>query len=255
MSTNSLTLSIQIFSLRKLGDLDRQLDVVASAGFGHVELINAYLEDPVTTRAKLDARGLKASSSHVSIAALREKLDDVATACEVIGFNELFVPSVPKDERGNDSPYWEAIGHELAGFAQRLSERGIALGYHNHNWDVQPKRDGRTPLELVFGPPGSLLRWQVDVAWLIRGGVNPIEWMQRYAGRVTSAHAKDMAPAGQKLDEDGWADVGTGTLDWKTLAPACKAAGARWLVAEHDNPLDGERFARNSFPYLSSLEV
>ena len=255
MTSTPLTLSIQIYSLRKLGDFDRQLDVVAEAGFRHVELINSHLEDAAATRAKLNARGLKASSSHVSIAALRERLDAVAEACKTIGFTELFIPSVPRDERDSDSPYWEALGRELALFAQQLADHGIALGYHNHNWDVQPKQDGRTPLELLFGAADSPLRWQVDVAWLVRGGVDPLAWLQRHAGRVTSAHAKDMAPAGQKLDEDGWADVGTGTLDWPTLAAACKAAGARWLVAEHDNPSDGARFARNSFSYLTSLKA
>lgn len=253
MTTPPLNISIQIFSLRKLGDLDRQLDVVAEAGFRHVELINAHLEDAAATRAKLDARGLKASSSHVSIAALRERLDAVAAACQTIGFNELFIPSVPKDERGSDSPYWEALGQELSGHAQRLAGQGIALGYHNHHWDVQPKEDGRTPLDLLFGAVGSPLRWQVDVAWLVRGGVDPLAWLQRHAGRVTAAHAKDMAPAGQKTDEDGWTDLGTGTLDWPRLAAACQAAGARWLVAEHDNPNDGAGFARNAYPYLSKL--
>jgi|SRR5438105_2025717 len=255
MTTTPLTLSIQIYSLRKLGDVDRQFDVVAEAGFRHVELINSHLEDAAATRAKLDARGLKASSSHVSLAALRERLDGVAAACNTIGFTDLFIPSVPKDERASDSPYWEALGRELAGYAQRLADHGIALGYHNHNWDVEPRQDGRTPLELLFGAADSPLRWQVDVAWLVRGGVDPLAWLQRYAGRVTSAHAKDIAPAGQKPDEDGWADVGTGTLDWPQLAAAAKAAGARWLVAEHDNPNDGERFARNAWAFLNNLKA
>ena len=61
-------------------------------------------------------------------------------------------------------------------------------------------------------------------------------------------------PAGTKLDEDGWADVGDGVLDWRgQLAPAALANGARWLVAEHDKPSDPARFARRSFAFLNSL--
>ena len=99
----------------------------------------------------------------------------------------------------------------------------------------------------------SAFTWQVDVAWLVRGGADPLAWLKRAAGRVASAHAKDIAPAGQALDEDGWADVGTGTLDWRTLAPACKAAGARWLVAEHDKPSDPARFAAQAHRFLQTL--
>ena len=70
----------------------------------------------------------------------------------------------------------------------------------------------------------------------------------------TISHAKDLAPSGTKGDEDGWADVGLGVLDWRnTLAPASAAHGARWLVAEHDMPSDPARFARNSFAFLNSL--
>jgi hypothetical protein len=36
--------------------------------------------------------------------------------------------------------------------------------------------------------------------------------MRRHAGRVNAVHVKDFAPAGTNLDEDGWADVGAGTL-------------------------------------------
>mgnify|MGYP003562994384 CR=1 FL=1 len=53
----------------------------------------------------------------------------------------------------------------------------------------------------------------------------------------------------------GWADVGSGTLDWRgKLAPGAIENGARWLVAEHDKPSDPARFARNSFSFLNSLQ-
>ena len=69
------TLSIQLYTLRSLEDLDRMLDVVAGAGYRYVETVGSHLDKAPEVRAKLDARGLKASSSHVSLAALREKPD------------------------------------------------------------------------------------------------------------------------------------------------------------------------------------
>jgi len=254
MTTPILPFSIQLYSLRNVGELDRQLDVAAAAGFRHVELIGSQLDDPVATRAALDARGLAASSSHVNLPALRERLPAVLAACKTIGFTQLFMPSVPPAERDSAGPYWSALGRELGGLARRCQAEGIALGYHNHHWELQVKEGGKTALALLFEGAGIALGWQMDVAWLVRGGADPLQWLQRERGRVVSAHAKDLAPAGQKLDEDGWADVGTGTMDWPGLARACRDAGARWLVAEHDKPNDAERFARNSHAYLSTLE-
>ena len=249
-----LPISIQIYSLRNLGDLATQLDAVAAAGYRHVELTGSQLDDAAATRVALEARGLQASSSHVSMAALRERPTQVLAACKSLGFTQLFMPAVPPAERDSDGDYWLALGQELGALARRFAEEGIALGYHNHDWELQPKAGGANALERLFqGAEGSPLSWQMDVAWLARGGADPLLWMKREAGRIVSLHAKDLAPKGEKLDEDGWADVGTGTLDWPTLARAGRDAGAQWLVAEHDKPSDPVRFARNSQAFLSRL--
>ncbi len=67
MSVTDIT-SIQLYTLRSLEDLDRILDVVADAGYRYVETVGSHLDRAAEVRAKLDARGLKASSSHVSLA-------------------------------------------------------------------------------------------------------------------------------------------------------------------------------------------
>ncbi len=60
-------------------------------------------------------------------------------------------------------------------------------------------------------------------------------------------HVKDIAKPGEGLDEDGWSDVGHGTVDWPGLMKAFGAkSAARYYVMEQDNPNDIERFARRS---------
>jgi len=249
-------LSIQLYTLRSLNDLDRILDVVAEAGYRHVETVGSHLDDPTSTRAKLDARGLKVSSSHVGLAALRERPEAVADAARALGFEHLFMPAVPPDQRDMAAAGWRALGQELGEMSERLQGQGIRLGYHNHHWELKPKEGGKTALELIFeAAGGSPLTWQADVAWLVRGGVEPKAWLERYRSRLTSAHVKDIAPAGQNEDEDGWADVGAGVLDWRDLWRACRRAGARWMVVEHDKPKDPARTARASFAFLSDMGV
>ena len=80
----------------------------------------------------------------------------------------------------------------------------------------------------------------------MRGGGNPLAWIEAFKGRITAAHVKDIAPKGEALAEDGWADVGHGTVDWKTIIAALQAAGVRHFVMEHDNPADDRRFASRS---------
>src|SRR3954470_12908476 len=92
-------LSIQLYTLRSLEDLDLILDTVAGAGYRNVETVGSHLDKAVEVRTKLDARGLKASSSHVSLAALREKPDAVVDACKTLGLTHLYMPAVPPNER------------------------------------------------------------------------------------------------------------------------------------------------------------
>jgi len=248
-------LSIQLYSLRTLPGLPEVLDTVKAAGYRNVELIGSHLDDAANVRKQVDARGLAVSSSHVGMAALRERFDAIMTACKTLGFTQLFMPSVPPDERQSIEPYWTQLGRELGQMALRAKERGVELGYHNHHWELNVQPDGRSALDCLFaGADDAPLTWQADVAWLVRGGADPVALMQQHKARVVSVHAKDLAPTGAKLDEDGWADVGHGVLDWRgRLAQAAVDNGARWLVAEHDKPSDPARFARNSFNFLNSL--
>ncbi len=249
-------LSIQLYTLRSLNGLDAVLDAVAAAGYRYVEGVGSHLDDAANVKTKADARGLQFSSSHVSLAALRDRPQAIIDACKLLGFQHLFMPAVPPEQRDADGSFWRSLGRELGGMAQRFADAGIRLGYHNHNWELKPKDGATTALELLFaGAEGTKLTWQADVAWLVRGGADPAMWLQRYRDRLVAAHVKDIAPDGTALDEDGWADVGAGVLDWKSLWRLCRDCGAQWMVVEHDKPADPARCARASFAYLRGIEA
>ena len=247
-------LSIQLYSLRNEGSLVTQLDLAQAAGFTAVETIERLMEDAERTRAELDARGLEAVSGHVSFQAMRERAQWVVTAARSLGIRTLVVPALPQPVRPTDAQGWRAIGTELGQMAHRLAGEGLALAFHNHAWEVEPLPDATLPLDLLLeaGAPGGL-GWQADLAWLVRGGADPLALVDRHAGRLTSVHVKDIAPDGEAQDEDGWADVGHGTMDWPTLWARCVDAGAGLMIAEHDLPSDAARFARRSFAAMHDL--
>ena len=94
------------------------------------------------------------------------------------------------------------------------------------------------------------LFWEPDLAWISDGGVDPLEMVERYAGRCPRIHAKDLARPGENEDQMGLADVGYGTLDWEALLPACRAAGAECYIVEHDLPKDPVASVRRSREFL-----
>ena len=247
-------LSLQLYSLRNFRDLATQLDAARDAGYRLVEAVQSHLDDADAVRAKLDARGLAAPSAHVSLPALRRDLPGALRAARVLGADRLYMPALPADERDGDAAQWQRAGRELGEMALRARDEGVSLGYHNHAWELAPMADGRPALAHFFeGADGTPLTWQADVAWLARGGADPMRWLAEQRQRLTSVHVKDIAPTGEKQDEDGWTDVGSGTLDWPALWRESVADGATLMVVEHDNPKHPEVFAQASFAYLSRL--
>ena len=66
----------------------------------------------------------------------------------------------------------------------------------------------------------------MDVAWVVRGGADPLPWIDRHGKRIVAVHVKDIAKPGEGKDEDGWSDVGHGTMDWAGLLKALRAKTA-----------------------------
>ena len=107
-------------------------------------------------------------------------------------------------------------------------------------------------MELMLEHAPSI-EWEMDVAWVVRGGADPLAWIARYKDQVTTAHVKDIAVKGTCADEDGWADVGHGTMDWKAIMVALRDIDVDLLVMEHDNPNDMTRFAKRSIETIRKL--
>jgi sugar phosphate isomerase/epimerase len=245
-------LSLQLYSMRGLGDLGTQLEKAASAGYGAVEPLEGHLRDADLLKAGLEDNGLIAPSVHVGLEALRGERQRFVDACRHCGIGQLFVPhpapSVAKETKGA----WQRIGHELGALAESMKADGIVLGYHNRTAGFERTIGGRYGFELMFeAAKGSPLTWQADIAWLARAQPNAAEWIRRYADVLTSVHVKDQAPGDGEPDEDGWANVGSGVLLWPSLWRAAVASGAQLFVVEHDNPRQPFEFAVRSYAYLS----
>jgi sugar phosphate isomerase/epimerase len=74
-----------------------------------------------------------------------------------------------------------------------------------------------------------------------------------YGSRLLAAHLKDIAPKGENADEDGWADLGHGTIAWATILPALRKAGCTYFVMEQDKPNDHHRFASRALAAARKL--
>ena len=158
----------------------------------------------------------------------------------------VFCPA-PEDayRNGADAAAWIDLAKRLEAACARVTDAGLRFGWHNHHWEFMPLSGGEIAMELMLEHAPSI-EWEMDVAWVVRGGGDPLAYISKYADRITTAHVKDIAPQGECEDEDGWADVGHGTMDWAALMTALRGAGVDLFVMEHDKPSDAKRFAERS---------
>jgi sugar phosphate isomerase/epimerase len=90
-------------------------------------------------------------------------------------------------------------------------DHGVVLNLHNHTWEVADSEYdlkgtlARVP-EARLGP---------DINWLIRAGVDPVEFIARYGTRIVYAHLRD-----QKADGKWCEAMGEGTTDYAAIAAA-----------------------------------
>ncbi len=234
----------QLYSARHL-PLDEALNVVARAGYTGVEAYRDNFVDTEAFKVELNRQGLSVPSMHINIEELREELVACIAKAATFDCTHIVCPYLEPLLRPKDAKQWQTLGLELEVIASTLNRSGITFAWHNHDFEFCALADGEIPLVHLMDSAPSM-QWEIDVAWIVRAGADPLVWIQHYQSRLSAVHLKDLAPVGELLDEDGWADLGEGTIAWDKVMVSLLSSPATIYVTEHDNPSDLERFATRS---------
>ncbi len=136
-------------------------------------------------------------------------------------------------------------------FAAQLKEQGIDLYYHNHHFEFA--RYGGKFLMDIIKENTKYLGFELDIHWIHRGGMDPVKFINQYAGRIRLLHLKDyrigvmQAPEADLSTREGmmaayaamnniveFAEVGEGTLDIPACIQAGLAGGSEYFLVEQD---------------------
>jgi sugar phosphate isomerase/epimerase len=245
-----MNIGFQLFSARNY-PLDEVLTKITALSYTHVEGYGSLYSNPVQLRVQLDKHGLTMPTAHLGL----EELEDADTSlklAEALGVKVVICPWIAPAERPTSADGWKTFGERLQGIAKPYRDAGIIFGYHNHDFEFATY-DGRYAMDILLEAAPAVSA-EVDVAWVVRGKADPAPWLERNGDRVVAIHVKDIAPAGENVDEDGWADAGQGVVPWKALWPIIRTkTRAKYVLAEHDNPSDIDRFASRSIAFIKSL--
>jgi sugar phosphate isomerase/epimerase len=237
--------SFQLYSARNHPPVENMLKTLSDLGYAEVEGFGGVYDMPEKLRAEMDHLGLAMPTGHFSIEMLENKKNKTLRVAKTLGMNTLICPFIMPDQRPKTAKGWKDFGKRLEAISRTYRAEGYGVAWHNHDFEFAPLKDGSTPHELIFANAPTL-DWEIDVAWIARGKSNPLKWIKAYGGAITVAHVKDIAPKGECIDEDGWADVGHGTVNWQAIINALRQTRCMHYVMEHDKPSDVNRFAKRS---------
>lgn len=244
--------SFQLYSARKFEPWERVLETLARLGYKNVEGFGGVYGNPEAFRAELDKLHLRMPSGHFAFDLLETDFPNALKVAKSLGTELIACPYLDATERPADAAGWREIGRRLGAVGEKVKAEGMGFAWHNHDFEFAKLPDGSVPMTHILEAAPEI-GWEMDVAWVIKGGAGAEEWIGKYADRIVAVHVKDQAKPGEGLDEDGWSDVGHGIHDWRGLLKLLREkTPAKLFIMEQDNPNDFERFARRSIESVNS---
>ena len=182
-------LALQLYTVRDAlaEDVPTTLRRVSELGLRTVEPFDlvAAVDRLLEPMAEL---GLSAPTSHVSF--IDGDLDAAIDAAARLGVRTIIDPYVP-EERWTTRSDITAIAAALNDAALRAADRGIAVGYHNHWWELETRIDGTVALEILADHLDDAIVLELDTYWCAVGGEDPVALLGRLGERIVALHVKD----------------------------------------------------------------
>jgi sugar phosphate isomerase/epimerase len=225
------------------------MHAIADIGYRDLDMYpDVFGLSPRDTREGLARFGLACRSSRFTTAALYGAFEQVLDVAKYLGARWVTLANVPAEERRTWGDWNNLIAAIVRG-AEAARKAGLTFCYHHHDFELQ-SLEGRVPLDVLLASTDpELVRLQMDVYWMTKGGRNPVSEIRRLGGRVASLHLKDM----NATPDRGIITPGRGTIDFAAVLRAASAAKVMDVFVEEDNPGAPMEAARFAFQHLSRI--
>lgn len=195
----------------------------------------------------LDDLDLTMISSHANVFQdFQRKADEAAE----IGVEYLVCPWIGPQDTLDE---YREMADQFNEIGQVAQNAGIKFAYHNHAYTFE-ELEGEIPQDVLMqNTDPDLVEYQMDIYWVVAGGHDPAEWIQKYPGRFTSSHVKDLING----DDPESTVLGTGTIDFPSILNLAKENGMEYFIVEQEaytgtTPIDA---VRDNAEYMRGLDI
>ena len=232
-------------------DMEGTLKAIADAGYSFVETYgfdNGKMLGKTIPEfaALLKKYKLTTTGGHYGLYGFLNK-DDKADlkatidAAAALGQKYVVVPHLNKANYP-DKLSVVKLAKQLNELGKACKLKGLKAGYHNHNFEFEKYGD-ETMLQILLDETDpALVDFEMDIYWVRFADNDPVEWFNKYKGRFTQWHIKDLKTEPKKESTE----VGNGIIDFKALYAQRKVSGLKYAYVEQ------EAFER---PVLESIKI
>ena len=229
-------IAAQLYTLRDFAktpaDIASTLKKVKQIGYDAVQVSGIGKIDPKELANILKGEGLTCCVTHIGLDRMKAEPEKVAEEHKLWGCQYSAIGGTNFSGE-TAKQQWLDFAKEYSEVGKKLASLGLLIGYHNHSHELV-KYDGETALDIILNKTDKSIWMEIDTYWITHGGGDPIQWINKCAGRIPCIHLKDMAitmPDRKQIMEA----VGEGNLNFPGILEAAKKAGVKWFIVEQDN--------------------
>jgi len=156
---------------------------------------------------------------------MQELIDEVAEG----GVEYLVCANTPTDTMDELKQSIETLNKT----GEACRKAGVKFCYHNHDMEFK-EVEGQVPYHMLLSQTSAdTMKMELDLCWVTKAGIDPVELFKQHPGRFPLWHVKDL-----DKEKQGPAPVGEGIIDFKRIFDNASTAGMQHFFVEHDMPAD-----------------
>ncbi len=269
-------IGIQLYSVRDEmeKDMEGTIKKIADMGYDCVEFAGYFGHTAEEVRKMCEKCGITPISVHQRNDAFIDDPKGSVDFLKELGVKYCAIPWV--DPKRWEEEY-DAVVSEIRKTGELFKDSGIKLMYHNHDFELTIKHNGKFVLDSLYEEiPSDLLLPQLDMCWVNYAGQDPIEYIKKYGDVEEVLHVKDFecknlaaGPVYALIDSKGndgkrpdreatgfeFRPVGYGRQDFKAILKAAEDTKIKYVIVEQDaHPTNTSlEDAKLSIDYLRSI--
>jgi sugar phosphate isomerase/epimerase len=230
-------------------DVVKTLEKVAEIGYKEVECGSTYQYSPAEFGKILSGLGLKAIAGGCAMKQfLGTNFDKMAEEANLLGKKYLVCYWAWLDSGENKTiDDFKKVAAQFNQIGEKCKKAGLQFAFHNHDKEFKPT-EGKIPYDIILeNTDYELVSMELDLYWIVKGGANPIPYLEKYPKHFSLFHIKDM----DKTATQGMACVGQGLIDFESIF--AKANNVKHFIVEHDHPSNPIDCIKASYDFLKQL--